>query len=361
MESVFIGVGILAVLTVVTLRQDYAAADDQSAAGLAAVGDAFLAMQEWTFNLGPAFVVGVGNGCILGCMMCRTGLVPRRLAMFGLVGGPLIIATGSAAVLGLIEPGGPSSSSPPRPSSSGSSASASTSSSRASRPPTPTPPSGRRIGAAMIAVDHVTKTYGDFTAVDDVTFTARPGRITGFLGPNGAGKSTTLRVVVGLTPPDHGTAHVQGRRFRDLPNPGTEVGVLLDASAQHAGRTGREVLTIAQRTMGLPAGRIDDVLDQVGLDHSEAARRLRDYSLGMRQRLGLAHALLGDPDVLILDEPANGLDPAGIRWMRDLLRGYADRGATVLLSSHLLHEIEVVADDLVVIGQGRVVAAGTED
>lgn len=212
----------------------------------------------------------------------------------------------------------------------------------------------------MIAVDHVTKTYGTFTAVDDVTFTAHPGRITGFLGPNGAGKSTTLRVVVGLTRPEHGSAHVMGRKFRDLPNPGMEVGVLLDASAQHAGRTGREVLRIAQRTMGLPANRTDEVLDQVGLDRSEAARRLRDYSLGMRQRLGLAHALLGDPDVLILDEPANGLDPAGIRWMRDLLRGYADRGATVLLSSHLLHEIEVVADDLVVIGHGRVVAAGTK-
>jgi ABC-2 type transport system ATP-binding protein len=212
----------------------------------------------------------------------------------------------------------------------------------------------------MITVDQVTKTYGTFTAVDDVTFEARPGRVTGFLGPNGAGKSTTLRVVVGLTPPDHGTAHVLGRRFRDLPNPGTEVGVLLDASAQHAGRTGREVLAIARSVMGLPAGRVDEVLDLVGLSRSEAARRLRDYSLGMRQRLGLAHALLGDPEVLILDEPANGLDPAGIRWMRDLLRGYADRGATVLLSSHLLHEIEVVADDLVVIGHGRVVAAGTK-
>ena len=212
----------------------------------------------------------------------------------------------------------------------------------------------------MITVDHVTKTYGQFTAVDDVSFTARPGRVTGFLGPNGAGKSTTLRVLVGLTPAERGTAHVLGRRFRDLPNPGLEVGVLLDASAQHAGRTGREVLTIAQRTMGLPAGRVDDVLDLVGLSSSEATRRLRDYSLGMRQRLGLAHALLGDPEVLILDEPANGLDPAGIRWMRDLLRSYADRGATVLLSSHLLHEIEVVADDLVVIGQGRVVAAGTK-
>jgi ABC-2 type transport system ATP-binding protein len=212
----------------------------------------------------------------------------------------------------------------------------------------------------MIAVDHITKTYGTFTAVDDTTFTALPGRITGFLGPNGAGKSTTLRVLVGLTPPDRGSATVLGRRFRDLPNPGMEVGVLLDASAQHAGRTGREVLTIARRTMGLPATRVVDVLETVGLTEDEAGRRLRDYSLGMRQRLGLAHALLGDPEVLILDEPANGLDPAGIRWMRDLLRGYADRGATVLLSSHLLHEIEVVADDLVVIGQGRVVAAGAK-
>ncbi|WP_343065163.1 ABC transporter ATP-binding protein [Nocardioides mesophilus] len=207
----------------------------------------------------------------------------------------------------------------------------------------------------------MTKTYGSFTAVDDVSFTARPGRVTGFLGPNGAGKSTTLRVVVGLTPPDHGIAHVLGRRFRDMPNPGREVGVLLDASAQHAGRTGREVLSIAQTTMGLPRRRVAEVLGAVGLSEAEATRRLGDYSLGMRQRLGLAHALLGDPEVLILDEPANGLDPAGIRWMRDLLRGYADRGATVLLSSHLLHEIEVVADDLVVIGHGHVVADGAKD
>ena len=212
----------------------------------------------------------------------------------------------------------------------------------------------------MITVESVTKTYGKFTAVDQVTFTAEPGHVTGFLGPNGAGKSTTLRVVVGLTPPDAGTAHVLGRHFIDLPNPGLEVGVLLDASAQHAGRTGREVLTLAQKMMGLPAGRVDEIIDVVSLTEDEAARRVRDYSLGMRQRLGIAHALLGDPAVLILDEPANGLDPAGIRWMRDLLRGYADRGATVLLSSHLLHEIEVVADDLVVIGNGRIVAAGTK-
>src|SRR5689334_21158132 len=214
----------------------------------------------------------------------------------------------------------------------------------------------------MITVESLTKTYGRaMTAVDDVSFTAATGRVTGFLGPNGAGKSTTMRIMVGLTPPTSGTVTMDGHRFADLPNPGTEVGVLLDASAQHAGRTGREVLSIAQTTMGLPRHRVAEALDVVGLSEAEAARRLRDYSLGMRQRLGLAHALLGDPEVLILDEPANGLDPAGIRWMRDLLRGYADRGATVLLSSHLLHEIEVVADDLVVIGHGRVVAAGTKD
>jgi ABC-2 type transport system ATP-binding protein len=212
----------------------------------------------------------------------------------------------------------------------------------------------------VITVESVTKRYGEYTAVNDVTFTARPGRVTGFLGPNGAGKSTTMRIIVGLTPPTHGTAHVLGRRFIDLPNPGLEVGVLLDASAQHAGRTGREVLTIAAKMMGLPTRRIDEMLELVSLTDDEATRRVRDYSLGMRQRLGIAHALLGEPEVLILDEPANGLDPAGIRWMRHLLRGHADRGATVLLSSHLLHEIEVVADDLVVIGNGRIVADGTK-
>ncbi|MCD4536443.1 ATP-binding cassette domain-containing protein [Nocardioides sp. cx-169] len=212
----------------------------------------------------------------------------------------------------------------------------------------------------MITIDSLTRTYGSFTAVDDVTFEARPGRVTGFLGPNGAGKSTSMRVMVGLTPPTSGTALIAGRRFADLPNPGREVGVLLDASAQHAGRTGREILTIAQRTMGLPAARVDEMLDVVSLTDTEASRRVRNYSLGMRQRLGIATALIGDPQVLILDEPANGLDPAGIRWMRDLLRGYANRGGTVLLSSHLLHEIEVIADDIVVIGHGRIVAQGTK-
>src|SRR6476646_9688462 len=212
----------------------------------------------------------------------------------------------------------------------------------------------------MIHVDALTKTYGGFTAVDHVTFSAEAGRVTGFLGPNGAGKSTTMRILVGLTPASSGTATVLGRRYADLPNPGREIGVLLDASAQHAGRTGREILTLAQRTTRMPKGRVDEMLDLVSLTPEESGRRVRDYSLGMRQRLGIATALIGEPGVLILDEPANGLDPAGIRWMRDLLRWYADQGGTVLLSSHLLHEIEVVADDLVVIGNGRIVASGTK-
>ena len=212
----------------------------------------------------------------------------------------------------------------------------------------------------MITVHHLTKTYRGVVAVDDVSFTARPGRVTGFLGPNGAGKSTTMRIMVGLTPATSGHVEVLGGRYADLPNPGLEVGVLLDASAQHAGRTGREILTIAARTMGLPASRVPEMLRLVSLTEKEAERRVRNYSLGMRQRLGIATALIGDPGVLVLDEPANGLDPAGIRWMRDLLRDYADQGGTVLLSSHLLHEIEVIADDLVVIGNGRIVARGTK-
>jgi ABC-2 type transport system ATP-binding protein len=212
----------------------------------------------------------------------------------------------------------------------------------------------------MITVEALTKRYGAFNAVDDVSFTARAGRVTGFLGPNGAGKSTSMRIMVGLTPPTTGSTTILGRQYADLPNPGREVGVLLDASAQHAGRTGREILTIAQRTMGLPAPRVDDMLARVSLTPTEATRRVANYSLGMRQRLGIATALIGDPEVLILDEPANGLDPAGIRWMRDLLREYADQGGTVLLSSHLLHEIEVIADDLVVIGNGKIVAQGTK-
>ncbi|MGN9764369.1 ABC transporter ATP-binding protein [Micromonospora sp. SD12] len=210
----------------------------------------------------------------------------------------------------------------------------------------------------MIDVEHLTKRYGRHTAVDDVSFRCGPGTVTGFLGPNGAGKSTTMRMICGLTPPSGGGATVGGRPYRELPNPGREVGVLLDASAQHAGRTGREALTVAAATMGVDRGQVATKLDLVGLNEVAAGRRLRAYSLGMRQRLGLAHALLGDPRVLILDEPANGLDPEGIFWMRGLLRDFADRGGTVLLSSHLLREVEAVADRLVVIGGGRIVAQG---
>jgi ABC-2 type transport system ATP-binding protein len=169
-----------------------------------------------------------------------------------------------------------------------------------------------------------------------------------------------MRVMVGLTKATSGNVTISGRHYVDLPNPGLEVGVLLDASAQHAGRTGREILTLAQLFMGLPRSRVDEMLEVVSLTPAESSRRVGNYSLGMRQRLGIATALIGDPPVLILDEPANGLDPAGIRWMRDLLRGYADRGGTVLLSSHLLHEIEVIADDIVMIGNGRIVSQGTK-
>jgi len=210
----------------------------------------------------------------------------------------------------------------------------------------------------MIRVEGLTKSYGDVVAVDDVSFECRPGRVTGFLGPNGAGKTTTMRVMVGLTPPTRGEVQIGGLHYRDIPNPGRHVGVLLDASAQHAGRTGREVLTIGARTMGLPQGRVDEMLDLVSLTGKEADRRVRNYSLGMRQRLGIAHALLGDPSVLVLDEPANGLDPAGIHWMRGLLTSYAERGGTVLLSSHLLHEVEQIADEMILIGRGRIVAQG---
>ena len=210
----------------------------------------------------------------------------------------------------------------------------------------------------MIQVEGLTRKYGSFTAVDDVSFVCQPGRVTGFLGPNGAGKTTTMRVMVGLTPPTAGRVTIGGHLYKDIPNPGRHVGVLLDASAQHAGRTGREILEIGARTMGLPATRVDEMIELVSLTPTEAKRRLRNYSLGMKQRLGIAHALLGDPSVLILDEPANGLDPAGIRWMRGLLKGYAERGGTVLLSSHLLHEVEQIADEMILIGNGRIVAQG---
>jgi ABC-2 type transport system ATP-binding protein len=211
----------------------------------------------------------------------------------------------------------------------------------------------------MIEVKALRKRYRSTLAVDDLTFTVRPGAVTGFLGPNGAGKSTTMRMILGLDRPCAGEALIAGRRYAQLEHPLRTVGALLDAGWVHPRRSARAHLRWLARSNGLPAGRVAEVLGTVGLT-AVADQPARTFSLGMRQRLGIATALIGDPQVLILDEPANGLDPAGIRWMRDLLRGYADRGATVLLSSHLLHEIEVIADDIVVIGHGRIVARGTK-
>jgi ABC-2 type transport system ATP-binding protein len=211
----------------------------------------------------------------------------------------------------------------------------------------------------MITATSLTKRYRRVAAVDGVTFACEPGTITGFLGRNGAGKSTTLRMITGLTRPDAGSATVAGKPFVDLPNPARTVGTLLDAAALHDGRTGRETLQIACTMTGMPQARAEHLLDAVSLS-SNANRRVGTYSLGMRQRLGLAHALVGQPSVLILDEPANGLDPEGIAWIRTLLRDFAAGGGTVLLSSHLLAEVQATADHLVIIDRGRVVAGGTQ-
>jgi len=209
----------------------------------------------------------------------------------------------------------------------------------------------------MIKIAGLSKRYGRIVAVDGVTFTCMPGTVTGFLGPNGAGKTTTLRALTGLTRPDAGQATIAGCRFAELPNPARVAGTLLDASALHAGRTGRATLRIAATMTGMPSRRVDEVLAAVGLTGA-AGRRVGTYSLGMRQRLGLAQALIAEPGVLILDEPATGLDPEGIAWIRGLLRDFAGRGGTVLLSSHLLAEVQATAGHLVVINDGRIVAAG---
>ena len=195
----------------------------------------------------------------------------------------------------------------------------------------------------MIRVEGLTKVYAGVRAVDDLTFSVESGKVTGFLGPNGAGKSTTMRMVLGLDRPTAGTATVGGRRYVDLPAPLREVGALLDANAMHQGRTGRAHLRIGARSNGLPTSRVDEVLEQVGLEGA-AGRRIKGYSLGMRQRLGIAAALLGDPPVLLFDEPVNGLDLDGVRWIRALLRGFADEGRTVLVSSHLMSEMQLIAD-----------------
>jgi ABC-2 type transport system ATP-binding protein len=206
-----------------------------------------------------------------------------------------------------------------------------------------------------IEVRSVTKRYGRTRAVDCLSFDVEPGRVTGFVGPNGAGKSTTMRVILGLDAPDRGQARVCGRLYRDLPAPLREVGALLDAGATHPGRRAQDHLLWLARSNGLPKSRVAEVLELVGLA-DVARKRAGGFSLGMAQRLGIAAAMLGDPPVLVLDEPVNGLDPDGIRWIRAFLRALADEGRAVLVSSHLMGELEGIADELVVIGRGRLIA-----
>jgi len=211
---------------------------------------------------------------------------------------------------------------------------------------------------ATIDVRGVRKRYGRTVAVDGLSFTVRPGQVTGFVGPNGAGKSTTMRIILGLDAADEGTALVGGRPYRTLRTPLRQVGALLDASAIHPGRRARDHLLWLAHSNGLPKARVDEMIEKVGLG-SAAKRRAGGYSLGMRQRLGIAAALLGDPPVLMFDEPVNGLDPEGIRWIRGLLRSLAAEGRAVLVSSHLMSELQDTADHLVVIGRGRLVADTT--
>ena len=204
----------------------------------------------------------------------------------------------------------------------------------------------------MIKADALTKQYGDKLAVDDLSFTVRPGTVTGFLGPNGAGKSTTMRMIVGLDAPSSGSVTVNGRPYADHPRPLHEVGVLLEARAIHTGRSARNHLLAMAATSGISPRRVDDVIGMVGLS-DVAGRRAGAFSLGMGQRLGLASALLGDPETLILDEPVNGLDPDGVRWIRTLLKSLADEGRTVFLSSHLMSEMALTADHVILVGRGR--------
>lgn len=210
----------------------------------------------------------------------------------------------------------------------------------------------------MITVSGLTKRYGDHTAVDALDFEVAAGRVTGFVGPNGAGKSTTMRMMVGLTRPDAGDVRYDGVRYGDMRHPATVVGAVLDPRCMHPNRTARHHLRAMAAASGIPERRVGEVLAEVGLD-SVVDRRAGEFSLGMRQRLALAGALLGDPAVLLLDEPSNGLDPDGIRWLRSYLGAYAARGGTVFVSSHLIGELAMFADDLVVVGGGRLLAAET--
>jgi ABC-2 type transport system ATP-binding protein len=210
----------------------------------------------------------------------------------------------------------------------------------------------------MIEAHDLTKRYGDKLAVDHLSFTVGPGTVTGFLGPNGAGKSTTMRLLLGLDRPDEGTATIDGRRYRDLAEPLRTVGALLEARSVHTGRSAYNHLLFLAQTQGLPRGRVDEVLQLVGLQEV-ARKRAGGFSLGMSQRLGIAAAMLGDPRVLLLDEPVNGLDPEGVLWIRNLVKQLAAEGRTVFVSSHLMNEMAVTADHLIVIGRGRLIAASS--
>ena len=212
----------------------------------------------------------------------------------------------------------------------------------------------------MIEATALTKRYGTTKAVDDLSFTVRPGHVTGFLGPNGAGKSTTMRMILGLDRPSSGSVTVDGQCFADLPLPLYRVGALLDAQAVHGGRTAHAHLSALGRSNGVASSRVHTVLDQVGLA-SVAGKRVRGFSLGMKQRLGIAAALLGDPGILIFDEPVNGLDPEGVRWIREMFRELATEGRTVLVSSHLMSEMALTADHLLIIGRGRLIADTSVD
>jgi ABC-2 type transport system ATP-binding protein len=214
--------------------------------------------------------------------------------------------------------------------------------------------------AGQLVAAGLTKQYRRVRAVDDLSFAVEPGRVTGFLGPNGSGKTTTLRMLLGLVTPTAGVGTIGGHRYHELAEPLRAVGAVLEASSAHKGRTGRNHLRVIAAAAGLPDRRVDEVIDLVGLTPA-AKRKFRGYSLGMRQRLGIAAAMLGDPHVLILDEPANGLDPEGIRWMRDLLKQLATAGRTIFVSSHLLSEMQVLADDVVIIAAGRLVTQGPMD
>lgn len=207
----------------------------------------------------------------------------------------------------------------------------------------------------MIQVRNLTKKFGAKAAVNDLSFDVHPGRVTGFLGPNGSGKSTAMRCMVGLDRPNTGTVTFAGQPFSAVSHPLRRVGLLLDADYVHPARTGRNHLRWLAASNSIPAQRVDEVLEQVGMQQA-ATKRLKSYSLGMKQRLGLAATVLGDPEVIMLDEPANGLDPEGVRWIRDFLRHYAERGKTVFVSSHLLAEMSLMADDLIVIGQGSLIS-----